>query len=136
MNRRVAVVGAVAAWAAYAMSWLLPTVRIGAKDVGLGVSAGWKAFQMSLEYVVKPDRLDWVWALCIAGVLANVPVLLSPLMLRRPAPRWLIASLLVAFVVNLAWIPFMNRSALVEGYWLWIGAIAVLAAVAIYSREA
>jgi O-antigen/teichoic acid export membrane protein len=39
-----------------------------------------------------------------------------------------------AFVLNLGWLAFLGRKGLLAGYWLWVGSMGVLAAVALVSR--
>lgn len=133
------------AWAAFAISWFLPAVHV--KPGGLigDIDAGWKAFLLALSMALKPDRLEWFWGLCIAGVLANLPVVLTLWHFRRdPAmkprdpewraraiPSWLAIALAAAFLINLSWIVVMSDTVLLVGYWLWIGSIGILAVIAI-----
>jgi O-antigen/teichoic acid export membrane protein len=39
-----------------------------------------------------------------------------------------------AFVLNLGWLAFLGQKGLLAGYWLWVGSMGVLAAVALVSR--
>jgi hypothetical protein len=132
---RHAVVAGIA-WAAYVLSWFLPVVRFKPGGLFTDIDAGWKAFLLALSLVVKPDRLDVFWGLCVVGVLGNVPVLASPWMLRDPVPRRFITYLAAAFVLNLAWIVVMRDSVLLAGYWLWVGSMGALAVAAMVKRWA
>lgn len=66
------------AWAAYALSMFLPVLHE-------MVDAGWKAFLLAIVLPFKPDQPFWTRGLCIAGVLANVAVVLTPWKFRGPA---------------------------------------------------
>jgi hypothetical protein len=127
------------AWAAFVLSWFLPTVHVKPGGLFGDIDAGWKAFMLAFSMALKPDRFDWFWGLCIAGVLGNVLVILTPWLFRRwpAAPFWLIASLAAAFALNLCWIAVMSDTVLLTGYWLWIGSIGALAsAAALHHRRA
>lgn len=125
-----------AAWVAYAVSFFLPAVHVKPGGLFGDINVGWKAFMLALTWAVKPDRLDWFWALCIAGVLANVVVLMTPWLFRRTTfPFWIPAILTAAFVLNLAWIVVMSDTVLLVGYWLWIGSIGALAVAAILNHR-
>jgi hypothetical protein len=119
------------AWAAFVASFFLPTVHVKPGGLFGDIDAGWKAFMLALSMALKPDRFDWFWGLCIAGVLANVTVVAAAawVMRRKPVPVWVLVALAASFLVNLAWIPTMSDSVLLAGYWLWIGSIGMLAAV-------
>jgi len=122
---------ALIAWAAYAVSWLVPAVRLMPHDPK--PMAGWQAFAAALTMATRPDRIDWFWAICVAGVLANIGVLMTVWQFHR-APgvlRWFAYAMAAAFAVNLLWVPFLAGSILMPGYWLWIGAIGALAATAV-----
>jgi len=119
------------AWAAFVASFFLPTVHVKPGGLFGDIDAGWKAFMLALSMALKPDRFDWFWGLCIAGVLANVTVVAAAAwaMRRKPVPVWVLVALAASFAANLAWIPMMSDSVLLAGYWLWIGSIGMLAAV-------
>jgi len=119
----------IAAWIAYAMSWFLPVMP---KSDLFSISAGWKAFLLVGSVVLKPDQIDPFWGLCIAGVLANAPVLISPFVLinRRPPVRFVV-TIALAFVLNLVWIGFVTDTKLLVGYWLWVGSMGLLTVAAI-----
>ena len=134
------------AWATFVASWFLPTVHVKPGGLFGDINAGWKAFMLALSMALKPDRFDWFWGLCIAGVLGNVPVLLTPWLFRRSGqssesvppgavPSWLVAALAAALVANLAWILVMSDTVLLVGYWLWIGSIGALAVVAFLNHR-
>jgi hypothetical protein len=125
------------AWVAFVASFLLPTVHVKPGGLFGDIDAGWKAFTLALSMALKPDRFDWFWGLCIAGVLANVAVLVAAVwaLRRRPAPVWLRAALTASFVLNLAWIPLMSDSVLIAGYWLWIGSLGMFAVVGLVQRR-
>jgi hypothetical protein len=137
-SSRPRTIAARIAGAAFAASWFLPTVHVQPGSLFGDIDAGWKAFMLALSMVLKPDRLDWFWALSVAGVLANVPVVLAmPWLFRtgRAIPRGLAGSLVAAFLVNLCWIVVMSDTTLLVGYWLWIGSIGALAAVATFGHR-
>jgi hypothetical protein len=119
------------AWAAFVASFFLPTVHVKPGGLFGDIDAGWKAFMLALSMALKPDRFDWFWGLCIAGVLANVTVVAASawVLRRKPVPVRLLVALAALLLVNLAWIPMMSDSVLLAGYWLWIGSIGVFAAV-------
>lgn len=120
------------AWAAYAASWFLPTLKLKNSGLFSDFDAGWKAFMIVLSIVMKPESIDFVWFLSVASILSNLAVVLSPFMFRRssiPAP--FTAVLAIAFVVNLIWFFLITDSKLQAGYWLWVGSMGVLAAVGV-----
>jgi hypothetical protein len=122
------------AWVAYALSWFLRAAH--AEEFGTPYTyAGWKAFTTTVSVILRPQDADWSYAVGAAGVLGNVAVLLSPLMLSRTPPRWLVASLLAAFILNLGWILVVrNVASLDAGYWLWVGSMGLMALAAIHAR--
>jgi len=122
-----------AAFAAFAISWFLPVMHAGQL---LGeIARGWKAFLLALSYAIKPDRLGWFWALCIAGVLGNVAVLLTPWMLRKPmVPIWYLLLLMVS-LSNLAWL-YAAEMDLEIGYWLWFGSMLTLGLIVLRRHRA
>ncbi len=123
------------AWAAYALSWFLPVLHIPEGGLFSDIDAGWKAFATTLLGVFRPDRLEWISLFFLGSALSNVPVLMSPWMLRRmPTARWFISALAAGFLLNLAWIPLLERIRLLVGYWLWVGSMFVLPVVAIAGR--
>jgi len=129
MPSRIRASVARAAWIAFVASWFLPAMHA-------PIAAGWKAFLVTLLMTFKPDIPILLRGLCIAGVLSNVAVALTPWMFRKPAmPPWFVISLIAAFVVNLAWIPLVYEAELNVGYWLWIGSIGALAVVAALNRR-
>jgi hypothetical protein len=141
---RAAQLAAGLAWAAYALSWFLPVLHIPQGGLIRDLEAGWKAFLAACYGVKEPSQLGLVWGLCIAGVLGNVPVLLSPWALQPslrtgprhgPVPRWFALAMTGAFVLNLGWLLFLGQKGLLAGYWLWVGSMGTLAAVAIVSRR-
>jgi hypothetical protein len=127
----------IAAGAAYVASWFLPVVHVPPGGIYDDVDAGWKAFALTVLGVFSPNKLGWISLFFLASVLTNLPVLMAPWMLRRtPVPLWFVIALLVSFLLNLAWIPLLERVTPLAGYWLWIGSMSLLAAVAIYRRAA
>ena len=124
------------AWAAYAVAWLVPAVRLMPHDPK--PMAGWQAFAAALTMATRPDRIDWFWAICVAGVLANIGVLMTVWQFHRTSGvlRWFAYAMAAAFAVNLLWIPFLAGSILMPGYWLWIGAIGALAVTAMVLNRA
>ena len=123
------------AWAAYAVSWLLPVLKLKHSGLLSDLDHGWKAFMVVLQLVIKPESFDWFWGLCIVSVLSNLLVLISPLMFQRTSvPRWYITLLICGFLVNLAWLLLTSDSTLLPGYWLWVGSMGVLAVVAVANR--
>ena len=124
------------AWAAYAVSWLLPVLKPKHSGLISDLDHGWKAFMVVLSLAIKPETLDWFWGLCIASVLSNLLVLVSPLMFRRHSvPRWYITLMICGFIVNLVWLLLTNDSTLLAGYWLWVGSMGVLAVAAVANRR-
>ena len=120
------------AWAAYAVSWFLPTLKLKNSGLFSDFDAGWKAFMIVLSIVMKPESIDFVWSLSVASILSNLAVVLSPFMFRRrPVHAWFTAFLAIGFVVNLAWFFLIRDSKLQAGYWLWVGSMGVLAAVGV-----
>lgn len=128
-------IGVLVAWAAYAVAWLVPAVRLMPHDPR--PMAGWQAFAAALTMAVRPDRLDWFWGLSVAGVLGNVAVLMTPFLFRRTdgVPKWFVITLVAAFAVNLMWIPAMSGAGFLPGFWLWIGAMGALAVAAVVARR-
>jgi hypothetical protein len=123
-------VATAVAWAAYAASWFLPTLKFEHSGLFSDLDAGWKAFTIVLSIVMKPESIDFVWFLSTASVLSNLAVVLSPLKFRRsPVPVWFTAVLAIAFVVNLTWFILITDSTLQAGYWLWVGSMGALALV-------
>jgi len=126
---------AAVAWAAYALSWFLPVLHIPEGGLFSDIDAGWKAFATTVLGIFSPNKLGWISLFFLGSVLSNVPVLMSPWMLRRvPPARWFIIALAAGFLLNLAWIPLLERIRLLVGYWLWVGSMFVLAVVAIAGR--
>jgi hypothetical protein len=124
---------AVAAWAAFVAAWFLPTVDVHA-EFPLRLT-GWKAFVAAGTVVWDGGKtqFEWVRVLSLVGVLSNVPVLLSFWILQRgaPVPRWFAAVIAAGFAANLIWLSMFKTAELRLGYWLWLGSMGVLAAIAI-----
>jgi hypothetical protein len=124
------------AWTAYAVSWLLPVLKLKGSELLRDLDHGWKAFMIVLSLAIKPESFDWFWALCINSVLSNLTVLISPWMLRRASvPRWFVGTLIFDSVMNLTWTSLTSDSTLLAGYWLWVGSMAVLSVVAVANRK-
>jgi hypothetical protein len=123
------------AWAAYVASWFLPVIVVPPGD--RDVYAGWKAFVTVVLGLIRPDEISVGYPIFLGSALSNVTVLLSPWMLRRtPVPLWFVIALLAGFLLNLAWVPMLEEITPLAGYWLWIGSMSLLAAVALYRRAA
>ena len=122
------------AWATYAISWFLPIVAAKPGRI-TDVGTGWEAFVLAIAVVQDLKNIDWLWCLCSVGVLVNVLVVMSPLMFRRAhVPIWFVVCLFAAFVLNLGWVPLMTGGTLLPGYWLWLGSMGLLAAMALVKR--
>jgi len=130
----------IAAWAAFAISWFLRTVDTHS-ELALRLT-GWKAFlaAATVAWDGGKTQFEWIRVLSLAGVLSNIPVLLSPWIFLRHGPvrtrgehvpRWFASAMAAAFAVNLAWLPMFRTAELRLGYWLWLGSMGVLAAIAI-----
>jgi hypothetical protein len=124
---------AVAAWAVFAIAWFLPAVDTHS-EFALRLP-GWKAFlaAATVAWDGGKTNFEWIRILSLAGILSNVPVLMSPWIFLRgaPVPRWFATVMVAAFAVNLAWLPMFKTAELRLGYWLWLGSMGVLAAIAI-----
>ena len=135
--RRLELTLLIAAGAAYIASWFLPVVHVPQGGMFDDIDTGWKAFAVVVLGVISPNKLGWISLFFLASALSNVPVLMAHWMLRRtPVPLWFVVALLVGFLLNLAWIPLLEPVTPLAGYWLWIGSMSLLAAIAIYRRAA
>jgi hypothetical protein len=124
------------AWTAYAVSWFLPVLKLKHSGLLSDLDHGWKAFMVVLTLAIKPETLDWFWGLCIASVLSNLLVLVSPLIFRHNSvPRWYISLMIGGFAVNLIWLLLTSDSTLLAGYWLWVGSMGVLTVAAVANRR-